>query len=467
MGTGDQSGTWGSTTNLNLGTLMEQAIASYCTQQFASADVTLSLVNGADAGGNNTPGTIYTAGTTAVPVSARNLYIECQGTSSGNNLIVPTNTKLYYVYNNITSGSGTITVKTASGTGVAIPVGQRAAVMCNGTNVVQAETYFSSFSAAAINSTPIGATTPSTGKFTTLQTTSNVTFAAPASGIALTATGFAGSYAAKFIGSSTSGNSDGLLINAGTTSADFALAVQNQAASSNFFIVYGTGGATLGAPTGGQQGLGTLNATALYVNGVAVGTGSGTVTSVGMTVPSFLSVTPSTITSSGTFAVSLSGTALPVLNGGTGVTTSTGSGSVVLSTSPTLTTPVLGTPTSGTLSNCTVDGTAGNNVGFINLPQLSKTSAYVLAAADRGKHVSITTGGVTVNVSTFAAGDAVTIYNNSASSQTITQGTSATMYLAGTATTGNRTLAQRGVCTILCVTGGASAVYVISGGGLT
>ena len=43
---------------------------------------------------------------------------------------------------------------------------------------------------------------------------------------------------------------------------------------------------------------------------------------------------------------------LPVLSGGTGVTTSTGSGNNVLSTSPTLVTPVLGTPTSGTLTNC-------------------------------------------------------------------------------------------------------------------
>jgi hypothetical protein len=88
-------------------------------------------------------------------------------------------------------------------------------------------------------------------------------------------------------------------------------------------------------------------------------------------------------------------------------------------------------------------------------------------ASDAGKHINITTGGVTVNVSTLAVGDMVTIYNNSASSQTITSGTSVTMYLAGTATTGNRTLAQRGLATVLCVTSGASAVYVISGAGLT
>lgn len=103
-------------------------------------------------------------------------------------------------------------------------------------------------------------------------------------------------------------------------------------------------------------------------------------------------------------------------------------------------------------------------------PVNTQTSAYVIAASDAGKHINITSGGVTVNVSTLAQGDMVTIYNNSASNQTIASGTTggtATMYLAGTATTGSRTLAQRGLATILCVTSGASAVYVISGAGLT
>jgi hypothetical protein len=58
----------------------------------------------------------------------------------------------------------------------------------------------------------------------------------------------------------------------------------------------------------------------------------------------------------------------------------------------------------------------------------------------------------------------VSIYNNSGSNQTITQGTSVTMYLVGTSTTGNRTLAQRGVATVLCV---GNDTFVIMGGGLT
>lgn len=69
---------------------------------------------------------------------------------------------------------------------------------------------------------------------------------------------------------------------------------------------------------------------------------SGTVTSVAMSVPAFLSIGGSPVTTTGTLAVSYSGTALPVLNGGTGTTTSTGSGSTVLSASPTFSGTVLG-----------------------------------------------------------------------------------------------------------------------------
>lgn len=100
----------------------------------------------------------------------------------------------------------------------------------------------------------------------------------------------------------------------------------------------------------------------------------------------------------------------------------------------------------------------------VNIPQNAQTAAYTLVIGDAGKSISITTGGVTVPNAVFGAGDAVTIVNNSASSQTITQGTSLTMYLAGSATTGNRTLAQRGICTVYFV---SSSVAIISGGGLT
>ena len=99
-----------------------------------------------------------------------------------------------------------------------------------------------------------------------------------------------------------------------------------------------------------------------------------------------------------------------------------------------------------------------------DIPQSSQTSAYTLVAGDNGKHVNITTGGVTVPNSVFSAGSVITIFNDSGSNQTITQGGSVTLRLAGSATTGNRTLAQYGLCTVLCV---GTNEFVISGAGLT
>ena len=93
----------------------------------------------------------------------------------------------------------------------------------------------------------------------------------------------------------------------------------------------------------------------------------------------------------------------------------------------------------------------------------AQTSSYTLQVSDVGKYISITTGGVTVPAAIFSAGDIVSVYNNSGGSQTITSGASVTMYLGGSSTTGNRSLSQRGVCTILCV---GTNTFVAMGVGL-
>lgn len=98
-----------------------------------------------------------------------------------------------------------------------------------------------------------------------------------------------------------------------------------------------------------------------------------------------------------------------------------------------------------------------------NVPQNVQTVSYVLVASDNGKHIS-TIAGVTIPASVFSVGNNVTIYNNSASSITITQDVGVTLRQVGTANTGNRTLAQRGLCTVLCV---LSNEFVITGGGLS
>ena len=116
--------------------------------------------------------------------------------------------------------------------------------------------------------------------------------------------------------------------------------------------------------------------------------------------------------------------------------------------------------------NAIFSGTIDDSKGDVrDIPNVSKTSAYTLVATDGGKAIHITTGGVTVPNATFAGGEAVTIVNSSNSNQTITQGSSLTMYLGGDAgTTGNRTLAGRGVATVWFHNG--STAY-ISGSGLS
>ena len=77
----------------------------------------------------------------------------------------------------------------------------------------------------------------------------------------------------------------------------------------------------------------------------------------------------------------------------------------------------------------------------------TSSTSGTLVASDANRCVVITAG-ITVPNAVFAAGDAVSIYNNSASDLTITQGASLTLRKGGSATTGNLTLAGRGLCTI-------------------
>ena len=92
-----------------------------------------------------------------------------------------------------------------------------------------------------------------------------------------------------------------------------------------------------------------------------------------------------------------------------------------------------------------------------DIPQNSQSQAYTLVAADAGKHISITTGGVTIPASIFATGDAITIVNDSASDQTITC-SAVTTYLANdTSIKTSLTLKARGIATFLFVS--ASVVY--------
>ena len=124
IATGEQTGTWGTTTNTNLGTALEEAITGSATVSFSSADVTISLTN------------------SNASQAARNLRLNLSGTSGGaRTLTVPTIEKLYLINNGLADAC---TVKNSTGTGIAVPAGKSMFVFNDGTNVVDAVTHLSS-----------------------------------------------------------------------------------------------------------------------------------------------------------------------------------------------------------------------------------------------------------------------------------------------------------------------------------
>lgn len=143
--TGEQAGTWGATTNTNLGTALEEAITGTVDVSFSSADVTLTLTD------------------TNATQTARNLRLNLTGTSGGaRNLIVPAIEKLYVVNNGLADA---VTVKNSTGTGIAVPAGKTMLVFNNMTNVVDVTTYLSSLTLGSALPAASGGTgvTSSTG----------------------------------------------------------------------------------------------------------------------------------------------------------------------------------------------------------------------------------------------------------------------------------------------------------------
>lgn len=122
MTTGEKSGTWGTITNTNLGTLLEEAICGYVSVTHDdSASYTLTTNDGATD-------------------EARNMVVNVAGTlSQARNVVCPTKEKLYVV-KNATTGGYKLTFKTSGGTGVDVPNGYTMILYCDGTNVLSATT---------------------------------------------------------------------------------------------------------------------------------------------------------------------------------------------------------------------------------------------------------------------------------------------------------------------------------------
>lgn len=183
-----------------------------------------------------------------------------------------------------------------------------------------------------------------------------------------------------------------------------------------------------------------------------------------------VSITGGTIGSGVTFAGSITGTAtnvtgtVAVANGGTGATTAANARANLSAAASGANTDITSLEQDVAI---VATGTIGtDSIGYRGAPQNAQTGAYALTLNDNGKHISITTGGITIpaNASVaFPIGATVVIYNNSGSSQTIAI-TTDTLRQAGTTNTGSRTLAGYGLATVVKV---AATVWVISGAGLS
>ena len=209
IGTGEQVGTWGDTTNTNLGTALEQAIVGKADVAMSSTTITLTLTN------------------TNAAQDARALYLNLTGSPGGAaTLEVPAIEKPYLVKN---GADQVVTVKVSGQTGVAVPVGATMWLYNNGTDVTN-----------AITNLPSGATVGGTAISTTTGTVTSIDVSGGTTGL------------------TTSG---GPVTSSGTITLAGTLAVANG----------GTGLTTLGSA--GQALVVNSGATALEYGSAGISTG--------------------------------------------------------------------------------------------------------------------------------------------------------------------------------------------------
>ena len=362
--TGANSGTWGTATNVNLGdAVLGEAITGSATVDFATdADVTITLTD------------------SATSQAARNLRLNITESSSGvgsvRNLILGSGCQIekFYLINN--TGTGAKTVKNTSGTGISVPAGKATLVFNNGTNVVDAASYFTSLT--------LGSALP---------------VASGGTGLTAGTSGGVLAYTAS-----------GTLASSGALTAS-ALVLGGGAGAAPATTTTGTGVVT-------ALGVNTGTAGAFVVNGGALGTPSSGTLTLATGLPLTSGVTG----------------LLPIANGGTATATPSlvqGSGVTITGTWPNQT--INATGTGGTVTAVSVasaNGLAGTSSGGAT-PALTLSTSITGVLKGNGTAISAATAGTD-----YLAPPSGTALLKANSGGALANATAGTDYVApGTATT--------------------------------
>jgi hypothetical protein len=330
IGDGDQSGIWGQTTNTNLGTLLEQAITGVVNITMVDANYTLTNFNG-------------------VSDEARNVVLVLGGTNAAvRDVIAPLVEKLYVVRNS-TVGGFAVNIRAATGSSVSVPSGATVWVYCDGTN-------FNAIGTESIGNFEVNGNLTVTGNTNAVAATYTGNVAALNISTAnVTATG-----AGAFTGNVSAANFSGAgltitSINASNISAGTIANARTTAASAN-------GASTIVArDASGNFTANSIATTSISGSGAALTALNASNLSSGTVATARIAGSYTGITGVGTLtAGTWNATTIAVARGGTGVTTSTGTGSVVLSASPTFT----GTPLAPTAA-VTTDNTQIATTAFV------------------------------------------------------------------------------------------------------
>jgi len=304
IGTGEQSGTWGDTTNINLGTAIEEAITGSADVNFATdADVTITLTN------------VNTSQT------ARNLRLNITESSTGigcvRNLILGSECQIDKLYLINNTGTGAKTIKNTAGTGITVPAGKTMFVFNNGTNVVDATTHLSSLtlgSALPVASGGTGATTQTAYSVLCGGTTSTGAYQSVASvgtlGQVLTSNGAGAlpTFQTNGTGTVTSVSWTGGIVSVATSTTTPAFTIAGTSGGIPYFSSGTTwassgvlaasalviGGGAGAAPSTTTTGTGVVTALGIAVNsgsgGLVTNTGTATLTNKTLTTPIISSI---------------------------------------------------------------------------------------------------------------------------------------------------------------------------------